>query len=115
MSRYSSRRLLINDMQLYEDFFKDRNIKSKFIEQYESPVMAHPTVEEIQGLDLLTHIWSTGDRYFKLADRHYGDPELWWIIAWFNQKPTESHLILGDVIYIPFPLDELITIFASGA
>ena len=36
-------------------------------------------------------MWKLGDRFYKLADQYYGDPTLWWIIAWYNRMPTESH------------------------
>ena len=55
------------------------------------------------------HIWKSGDRFFKLASRHYGDPELWWVIAWFNKIPTESHAKKGQVILIPKPIAKVLT------
>jgi hypothetical protein len=54
------------------------------------------------------HIWKTGDRYYKLAAAYYGRPQLWWVIALYNQKPTEGHLKRGDVIKIPTSLDLLL-------
>jgi len=36
---------------------------------------------------------------------------MWWVIAWFNKLPTESHIKLGDVIYIPMPLNEILKIY----
>jgi len=114
MSRYNSRNVLFNDQKIYEEFFKDRNIKAKFIQHFESPSMRHPTVEEIADMTLKTHMWTTGDRYFKLANEHYGNPELWWVIAWFNRRPTESHIELGDIIEIPFPLNQVMAIMQSG-
>ena len=47
------------------------------------------------------HIWNTGDRFSKLAAEHYGDPTLWWVIAYFNKKPTDGHVKVGDQILIP--------------
>jgi nucleoid-associated protein YgaU len=43
-----------------------------------------------------------------LAHKHYGDANLWWIIAWYNKKPTEAHVKMGDIITIPLPLDKVI-------
>jgi nucleoid-associated protein YgaU len=59
-------------------------------------------------LDILTYVWSMGDRYYKLAYRFYGDSKDWWVIAKFNQKPTESHVKIGDIILIPKPLNLVI-------
>lgn len=45
--------------------------------------------------------WNYGDKLYKLAERFYGDPKLWWIIAHVNMKPTDSHYEVGDTIIIP--------------
>jgi nucleoid-associated protein YgaU len=49
-----------------------------------------------------------GDKYYKLADAFYGDSRDWWVIAKFNQKPTESHVKIGDIILIPKPLSVIL-------
>ena len=105
MSRYDGRDLLLNDLEMYEEEFERRNVK--FINQYGTPTMRYPTPEEISTLDLEIHVWTPGDRFFKLAHKHYGNSQMWWVIAWFNQTPTESHVDTGRDIYIPFPLAEV--------
>jgi len=64
---------------------------------------------QILTLNLTSHIWKMGDRYYKLAHAYYNDPELWWVIARFNEKPTEAHLELGDVITIPLPIEKVLS------
>ena len=61
--------------------------------------------EQYANLQIAYHVWGEGDRYYKLAEKYYGNPEDWWIIAKFNQKPTESHIKVGDIISVPTPLD----------
>ncbi len=78
------------------------------IKQYDTPVFRHPTIEEIKTLNVVSHIWKTGDRYFKLADQYYDDPEMWWVIALYNQKPTEFQLKLGDIVFVPTPLESVL-------
>tara|TARA_R110000824_G_scaffold138078_2_gene302746 strand:- start:60 stop:287 length:228 start_codon:yes stop_codon:yes gene_type:complete len=73
--------------------------------------MRHASPQDIMGLDMIGHTWKVGDRFYKLAQEHYGDSTLWWVIAWFNQTPTESHLEIGDGIQIPMPLDKVLGIF----
>ena len=75
---------------------------------YETPIIKNPSVAERTGLTADAHIWKYGDRLYKLADQYYNDSRFWWVIAWFNNSPTESHLILGDVIFIPSPLERLL-------
>ena len=104
-SRYASRVIRTNADPLYRESLKKRS--RRLIQQYVTPVLEYPTVADMEELVIANHVWSLGDRYYKLAHKHYGDPELWWVIAWYNNSPTESHLKLGDVIFIPSPLERL--------
>lgn len=102
-SRYSTTPIGTNNASLYEEIFKERNVR--FIRQYFTPMMTHLDAEEMWNIDTISHLWSLGDRYYKLADKYYNNPALWWVIAWFNRAPTEAHLNIGDVILIPTPLN----------
>tara|TARA_R100000808_G_C2088017_1_gene109446 strand:+ start:359 stop:700 length:342 start_codon:yes stop_codon:yes gene_type:complete len=97
-----------NTNQLYRRL---RALRGKrVITQYPTQTLNFATIEELQSLKMVSHIWTLGDRYYKLAHKHYGDANLWWIIAQFNKKPTEGHMKLGEVVYIPYPLDRVIEI-----
>jgi hypothetical protein len=63
------------------------------------------TADDMANLEVQSKIWSPGDKYFKLANEFYGDPEYWWIIAWYNARPLESDFLPGDVVEIPTPLE----------
>ena len=103
-TRYKNQDIFTNLRAAYRNYLKERGQES--IVQYNTPKFKHPTSSEIRdNFNVITHIWSTGDRYFKLADEFYGNPELWWIIALYNQKPTEFHVKQGETILIPVPLD----------
>ena len=108
-SRYDNRLVARNEDELYESLFSARNVK--FIRQYRTGVMRHPSVRDVLDLERIGHIWKVGDRFYKLAQKHYGDPTLWWVIAWFNQAPTESHLEIGASVQIPAPIDKVLGIF----
>lgn len=109
MSRYDGRTIYTNEHELWKQEIRKRG--KKFILQFSTAELNHPTPEQINELSLLGHIWAIGDSFQKLGSTHYGDPEMWWIIAWFNQKPTDSHMKIGDTIYIPFPLEKLLQIY----
>ena len=51
-----------------------------------------------------------GDKMYKFAHDVYGDADYWWIIAWFNNKPTDAHCKIGEVLYIPLPLNRAISV-----
>ena len=106
MNRLDRRRELLNDEETYKEVFDERGVKH--IVQYASPHMIYPTASEIARLSQITHVWKRGDRFFKLAHKHYGNSQYWWIIAWYNQTPTESHVQLGQIIRIPKPLGDVV-------
>ena len=105
MSRNKNRRRFANIM---DHMTKNGNRNEKIIRQYTTPMLSRITPAGRGSLINQTHIWKTGDRYSKLAAVHYGDPALWWIIAWYNGTPTEAHLKLGDKIQIPAPLERVL-------
>jgi len=105
--RYSLRRAFFNNAKVYEQVLEDRNINK--IYQYATPKLRHLSSAQIRKINRLTHIWKFGDRYYKLASKHYGDPKFWWVLAWYNRKPTEAHVKNGDMIYIPLPLERVLS------
>ena len=106
MSRYFGRTKFFNNKRMYENTFQERGVEG--IQQYTTPNLKHITKDQIASLTVISHVWKTGDRFFKLAHDHYGDSTKWWVIAWYNRTPTESHVKYGDIIYIPHPLDQML-------
>lgn len=101
--RMKNRDILTNSLNVYKNKFKERGVRK--IRHVNLAKMEYPTSTQINNLDLVDHVWSLNDRYYKVADEYYGDSQLWWVIAWFNQKPTEADLEIGDTLQIPFPVD----------
>jgi|TARA_R100000664_G_C2750876_1_gene138201 hypothetical protein len=106
--RYDNRATIKILKDYYKSALQRRNLKDLTI--FKTPVLNYPTAEQADHLNLIRHTWSTGDRFYKLAYKHYGDQELWWVIAFFNQKPTESHLSLGDTVLVPLNLELMLEI-----
>ena len=73
----------------------------KRVEFFCTPKFMEISGETMELVGYSFHVWGTGDRFSKLAVEAYGDPTLWWAIAYFNQKPTDGHVKLGDQILIP--------------
>ncbi len=105
MSRYNGYKKFRNDSEYYSPLRKSRELKS--VVQYGTPLLYHPNIFERASLQRDTHIWKYGDRFYNLADKYYNNPDLWWIIAWYNGYPTEAHIRKGDVIEIPVSLEEV--------
>ena len=109
-SRYDGREIFMNDDENYRKvFFKKRDIKRTF--QYKTAVFNYPDNHEINELQNVTHIWKATDKLYNLANEYYKSPQFWWVIAWYNKKPTESHFTVGDVIFIPLPLQRVLEFF----
>jgi len=109
-SRYSNRTIFTNRNPDYRNaFFEDRAVKN--IDQYSSPEINYPDQEEINSLTNVSVVWDASSKLYNLAFDHYGDASYWWVIAWYNQKPTESHFKVGDTVYIPLPLSRAVELF----
>ena len=104
--RYINQDVFVNDKEAYKRFLKARGLKE--ITQYDTPTFKYPSRNDRRNFSTINHIWTTGDRYFKLASKYYSDASLWWVIAFYNQKPTETHVKLGDIIYVPVPLESIL-------
>jgi len=110
LSRYNNTDIILNDDLDYKKVFKNRFQKRDSLQMLETPELDYPGLEDIKAFSYENHIWRLGSRYYKLAFQYYGDPQYWWVIAWFNKKPTEQHVALGDLIKIPLPVSEVLDI-----
>jgi len=108
-SRYESKTVVFNSTEQYSTVLEEKRLK--FINQYPTPQMNFVTAAQTRDLNIRAHIWKLGDKFYKLADKHYANPEYWWIIAWFNQTPTEFHVAFGDIIKVPHPLERVLQIY----
>lgn len=109
VSRYDNVDIFINNSRLYSEMLKDRGISQ--VQQFGTRSLKYPKMEQLSELNIIAHTWRYGDRFHKLAHEHYGDSKLWWAIAFFNQQPTESNLQFGSIVYIPHPLERILSIY----
>ena len=93
---------------MFEEQKKRRGVEN--IAVYQTPKFRRLSAPEMAGGEIDRHVWKTGSRFYKLAAEYYGDPNLWWVIAYYNKKPTDSHVTIGDVVYIPFSPDVIATL-----
>lgn len=103
-SRYSQRSLKKLKNSLYYHYLQNRNVNS--ISHYSTPNQIN--IPSLQGIKVRQHQWKDGDRFMKLAGKYYNDPTLWWVIAFFNLTPTEGHVVPGQIIQIPFPIEDIV-------
>ena len=110
--RYDNRTTVVNDLPMYAKKAKERGITA--FRHYTTPELSELTDDEYNNIVTVPHLWTVGDRYYKLAHVYYGKPEYWWVIAWFNNLPTEAHIDIGDTVYIPTPLEDMLGAFYRG-
>ena len=100
-------RVLSNDDKIYQNFLKKTGTRN--IDHYGLVIFGDPMQEDfLNEISTSEHIFSIGDSLSKIAFKEYGDPRLWWVLAWFNTKPTDMHVDIGERIYAPHPLDEVL-------
>jgi nucleoid-associated protein YgaU len=109
-NRYENEKVIsVFNKKFRKTFLEKRGLKR--LTQYSTPTIYYPDNDDINTLISTTHIWKVGDRFFKLAHKHYNDSRYWWLIAWYNKKPTESHITTGEIIYIPTPIERALEIY----
>jgi hypothetical protein len=97
--RYEFREELQNESKFYSRKLKSLGVKR--LTHFATPRFGTISEEEKQNIDTETVYWKINTKFYKLAHEYYGDSKLWWIIAFFNNMPTDSHANLGDVIFVP--------------
>ena len=109
ISRYDNRKLFTNDLELYESSLTQRSVN--LIKQYSTGKLKYPDINQLSSINIQKETWKLGDRLYKYSHKYYGDVRLWWVIAWFNKKPTENHFEIGDEVLVPFPLEKILNYF----
>ena len=100
-------RELLNKDEIYKDFFNKTGATA--VEHIDVTFFGNPRdYHFLKEIKKINHIYSVGDSLSKIAFKHYGDPRYWWVIAWFNTKPTDFDCNVGEVIEVPIPLEEVI-------
>ena len=118
ITRYKNTGVIFNNDSDYKQVFKKRFgreglnelQRKKALKHLETLQLNYPDFEELLSISTKEHLWRTGDRFYKLADYYYGDAGYWWIIAYFNKKPTDHHVKPGELVLVPTPLVDILEI-----
>ena len=100
-------RKLVNKDEIYDNFFQKTGATS--IEHIGLAFFGDSKdYQFLKKIRKINHIFSVGDSLSKISHKHYGDARYWWLLAWFNAKPTDFHCEVGDIIEVPVPLEEVL-------
>jgi hypothetical protein len=113
MGRYSGKTIGRNEERIYSDLLNDKGLNH--IDHYLTPSYSPLEVDDTLSLTRIQHVWKAGDRLWKLSSQYYGEPTYWWLIAWYNQKPTESHFAIGDIVIIPTPFERVLGLYGNNS
>lgn len=113
MARYTNRRNIIinsrND-ELFREHLENRGREG--VSLYSSPNNRQIlTPEQRASFQYRAYVWRMGDKLRKLSADFYGDSYFWWVIGWFNMKPTDAHWKAGDTVYVPEKLEEVLAFY----
>jgi hypothetical protein len=101
MSRYRKYEKVENDLDFYSKQIDKRN--KKRITHYRPRPLGAITKAMNAQLHVQKTIWKIETKLYKLSFDFYGTTDLWWIIGFYNGKPTDADWNIGDVVVIPQP------------
>lgn len=87
-----------------QEFLNDRDLEKIIIFQN----FIFNISGNLEDFQYTEHIWSRGDRLFKLSQRYYKNINFFWIISLFNKKPTDADYKYGDIVYIPINISDFL-------
>lgn len=104
MPKFTNKIKVLNQTQPYQDVFENRNVDK---------IVHYKTYKFNKNFDksnytVKSYTWKSGDRLYKLASEYYRDYRLWWVIAFWNSKPTDAHYSPGMIIEIPVEVDQIV-------
>tara|TARA_R100001509_G_scaffold22745_2_gene12021 strand:+ start:2313 stop:2639 length:327 start_codon:yes stop_codon:yes gene_type:complete len=97
MPKYKNEKIARLDSEEYREIFDNKGVKFLNIRR----TMNFADIKDEQYQIQSEHIWSTGNTLFRLSYLYYNTYNFWWVIALVNNKPTDAHYSLGDVVLIP--------------
>ena len=102
MNRYRNYNLITNDLTFYKKQLKRRDKKT--IVQVRPRPLGTLSDEVRRRIIEIKVSWSVDTKLYKLANEYYGDQDLWWVIGYYNNKPTDADWNVGDEVAIPTPI-----------
>lgn len=109
-SRYNNTPIFLNQDSNYRNmFFNKRDIQETY--QYSLLSIRYPSLSAMSNLTNIGLVWGATDKLYNISNQYYGAPNYWWIIAWYNKKGSEAEFEVGEIYYVPLPLEDLLEYF----
>lgn len=109
-SRYTRTSIFTNKNKNYQKaFYPQRNVSQ--IVQFSTTPLTYPTQEMRAMMENIPLVWKATDTLYNIANQYYGSPEYWWVVAWYNQRSSEPEFKVGDIYYVPLPIEDVLGYF----
>ena len=87
-----------NDSEEYYELIKSKGL-DRLIQSRTKDLKGE--IEKVRTANIARHVWRYGDTMFKISFMYYGRYDKWYFIALRNLKPTDSHYVVGQTIFVP--------------
>ena len=105
-NRYGKVQTIINNSDMYSDFFKKRKIN--FINQYSTYSFENLKLIQNSNLDRIIHTFQPFDKLYNISQKYYNSPDFGWLICYTNKLGSELEIKIGDNLDIYFPLGKVL-------
>ncbi len=105
MSRYDKQETIINNSDLYDNIFREKNVTS--IKQ-KSTNNFSKIINDFYRFNFIIHTWNKTDKIYNISNRYYGKPDYYWAILYMNKYSSQFEIKEGDSIFIYYPITSII-------
>ncbi len=62
----------------------------------------------LDGVATVDHVFKVGDRLDTIAERTWGDPDYWWVLAMANRVQDPFSIVVGTVLKVPLDVRSIL-------
>lgn len=82
-------------------YARTRIIDGKHLGTWRDPTADPYGPDILDGVACVDYVWRVGDRLDAVAERRWGDPSYWWVLALANRIKDPFRITVGAVLKVP--------------
>jgi nucleoid-associated protein YgaU len=92
---------------------RSRYARTKVIDGNHLGTWRDPTADPygpdiLDGVTTVDYVWRVGDRLDSVAERRWGDPDYWWVLALANRIKDPFRITVGQVLKVPLDVRQIL-------
>lgn len=92
---------------------RSRYARTKIIDGNRLGTWRDPTADAfgpdiLDGVPTVDYVWRVGDRLDSVAERRWGDPDYWWVLALANRIKDPFRIEVGRVLRVPLNVRQIL-------